>query len=556
MKKILTISIFLLTLGFGLNYSAEIVQADYSSYNECYTDRLGVNSGSLSQRIQNANYYCSSLTYGTGSTGSSGSTGGGGSTTDGRYVENSSYNMGSLRPGISMNGSNGQAVVNSSGYWTKIPDVTLYKFNMGGTELEFKTFNKNDFWGGIPSQGSGLYGGNAFNLNEDIRKKGHSAAVTTGSHGNYGLWNVCGKKEIKIYQDGWVSQVETGVNGWAKFNGYHTASSVQTEVLTWMSPDGGYCDGGTSDSGTTREPFDSEAYFSDFMDAVDNDSFAEDYMDQINDNMDRYGEEYGQDDPDIDYTAELNFIRRVNQICLGETLTSKEAEDELEVYLELDADPEEYRDHVCQSDEAEEYYDDNVEQSEIDEDEIEDRIREMIMDRFENNRTDSEQRSGEYTLQDLLMVIQIIQTLQESGLLEGTNPTNLNRNQSNTSSNTNTGTNTNTNTNTNTQTNSAFNSSSKLTRDLQVGSTGNDVKTLQQFLNQNGYIITTSGPGSKGQESTYFGELTRQALARYQAANGITPANGYFGDSTRTKVLGQSGGNVVIPADLNIVDIY
>ena len=74
------------------------------------------------------------------------------------------------------------------------------------------------------------------------------------------------------------------------------------------------------------------------------------------------------------------------------------------------------------------------------------------------------------------------------------------------------------------------------TRDLTLGATGEDVRQLQIFLNSNGYTVSTEGPGSPGQETTYFGTLTQQALARYQAANDIAPAVGYFGPITRAQV--------------------
>lgn len=73
------------------------------------------------------------------------------------------------------------------------------------------------------------------------------------------------------------------------------------------------------------------------------------------------------------------------------------------------------------------------------------------------------------------------------------------------------------------------------TRNLTVGSTGDDVKCLQQYLNAAGYKIAATGPGSPGNESTYFGSLTRAALAKWQQANGISPAAGYFGPVSRAK---------------------
>ena len=80
----------------------------------------------------------------------------------------------------------------------------------------------------------------------------------------------------------------------------------------------------------------------------------------------------------------------------------------------------------------------------------------------------------------------------------------------------------------------------QFTRDLTIGSTGDDVRALQQLLNDLGFLIADTGPGSPGQESTYFGERTRQALIRYQQANNISPASGYFGPLTRARVRGET----------------
>lgn len=70
-------------------------------------------------------------------------------------------------------------------------------------------------------------------------------------------------------------------------------------------------------------------------------------------------------------------------------------------------------------------------------------------------------------------------------------------------------------------------------RSINIKSQGKDVKSLQQFLNAVGFTVAKSGPGSKGKETTYFGQLTRAALAKFQAANKIKPAVGYFGPITR-----------------------
>jgi peptidoglycan hydrolase-like protein with peptidoglycan-binding domain len=64
--------------------------------------------------------------------------------------------------------------------------------------------------------------------------------------------------------------------------------------------------------------------------------------------------------------------------------------------------------------------------------------------------------------------------------------------------------------------------------------TGSDVKQLQIFLNSQGFTVAKKGAGSLGYETTYFGLLTQKALAKFQKANGITPAVGYFGPITRS----------------------
>ncbi|MFH0806320.1 MAG: peptidoglycan-binding domain-containing protein [Candidatus Brennerbacteria bacterium] len=84
-------------------------------------------------------------------------------------------------------------------------------------------------------------------------------------------------------------------------------------------------------------------------------------------------------------------------------------------------------------------------------------------------------------------------------------------------------------------------SSYSFTRSLTVGSTGADVKALQQWLNAKGYTVSASGAGSVGSETQTFGPATRAALARYQAAVGISPAAGYFGPVTRARVSAAGG---------------
>lgn len=74
---------------------------------------------------------------------------------------------------------------------------------------------------------------------------------------------------------------------------------------------------------------------------------------------------------------------------------------------------------------------------------------------------------------------------------------------------------------------------SPFTRDLKLNSVSPDVKMLQIFLNTHGYPISRSGSGSVGLETNYFGLKTKSALIKFQKANNIVPASGYFGVKTR-----------------------
>lgn len=72
-------------------------------------------------------------------------------------------------------------------------------------------------------------------------------------------------------------------------------------------------------------------------------------------------------------------------------------------------------------------------------------------------------------------------------------------------------------------------------KNLRFGDIGDDVRRLQMYLNSKGYFVAVSGNGSVGNESIYFGYLTRAALSAFQKDHGI-PATGYFGPITRAYV--------------------
>jgi len=83
------------------------------------------------------------------------------------------------------------------------------------------------------------------------------------------------------------------------------------------------------------------------------------------------------------------------------------------------------------------------------------------------------------------------------------------------------------------------------TSNLSRGMTGLEVKRLQQALNQTLTIpVAATGSGSIGQETTYYGPATANAVSRFQelyaeevlVPNDLQQGTGYFGNSTRTKL--------------------
>jgi len=74
------------------------------------------------------------------------------------------------------------------------------------------------------------------------------------------------------------------------------------------------------------------------------------------------------------------------------------------------------------------------------------------------------------------------------------------------------------------------------TKSLTVGSRGEEVKYVQVFLNSDPETqVSVSGAGSPGNETTYFGNATKNAVKKFQAKYGITPVAGYWGSISRAK---------------------
>ncbi|MFW0871423.1 MAG: peptidoglycan-binding domain-containing protein [Patescibacteria group bacterium] len=83
----------------------------------------------------------------------------------------------------------------------------------------------------------------------------------------------------------------------------------------------------------------------------------------------------------------------------------------------------------------------------------------------------------------------------------------------------------------------------EFTRNLYIGSRGNDVLMLQKVLNLNADTrVALSGAGSPGNETSYFGPATRAAVAKFQAKHNISPTAGYFYPLTRAEMNRKSAG--------------
>jgi len=89
----------------------------------------------------------------------------------------------------------------------------------------------------------------------------------------------------------------------------------------------------------------------------------------------------------------------------------------------------------------------------------------------------------------------------------------------------------------------------RFTQNLKLNDVHPEVKELQIFLNSRGFLISESGPGSRNNETSYFGLLTKQALINFQNQHkgsvllpvGLSSGTGYFGPSTRNFINRELG---------------
>lgn len=89
----------------------------------------------------------------------------------------------------------------------------------------------------------------------------------------------------------------------------------------------------------------------------------------------------------------------------------------------------------------------------------------------------------------------------------------------------------------------------RFTRSLKKGMQGEDVRSLQKFLNCQGFILGTSGPGAPGRETNLFADRTFQAVVKFQekyADEILKPGNlskgtGFFATYSQKKAHALTG---------------
>jgi hypothetical protein len=94
--------------------------------------------------------------------------------------------------------------------------------------------------------------------------------------------------------------------------------------------------------------------------------------------------------------------------------------------------------------------------------------------------------------------------------------------------------------------------------DLQYTATHPDVRAIQEILNADKRtLVSQSGPGSVGHETSYFGKATREALKRFQALfiEYIGIANGKLGPKTRISMNAVCKGPFFTKGTGNVYDV-
>lgn len=83
-------------------------------------------------------------------------------------------------------------------------------------------------------------------------------------------------------------------------------------------------------------------------------------------------------------------------------------------------------------------------------------------------------------------------------------------------------------------------SCSTFTTTFKMGMNNSEVKCLQQMLNNNGFQVSSTGAGSVGFETNYFGAKTVAALKAFQTSQALS-VDGIFGPNSRASLLSHNG---------------
>jgi len=89
--------------------------------------------------------------------------------------------------------------------------------------------------------------------------------------------------------------------------------------------------------------------------------------------------------------------------------------------------------------------------------------------------------------------------------------------------------------------------------DFKYGDTHEDIRQLQKYLNNNGFLLANTGSGSMGKETNYFGPLTRQALINFQKSKNLI-STGIL-DITTRQTINNLNNETSAPADTTTENI-
>ena len=96
----------------------------------------------------------------------------------------------------------------------------------------------------------------------------------------------------------------------------------------------------------------------------------------------------------------------------------------------------------------------------------------------------------------------------------------------------------------------------KTNQDFKLGDIHEDIRSFQKYLNNNGFILASSGPGSPGRETNYFGPVTKAALIKFQNNNNIA-VSGILDLTTRNYLnCNNTKAPFVFKTDFKLGDVH